>query len=400
MVQQFTFTKASVDRLKLPQNGRVEYQDAENADLRLRVSASGNKTFSVLKRVSGRLERVTICKAWEMSLDDIRKKAVTVTTAFIQNDNPAEAKRVLRAEYTLAEMFDEYLVRHCETKGIKTVDAMRENFRRYLGQWSGRKLSKLTHDEVAKHHGNLGREIGHHTANRTVELLSAVYNKAIAWGIYGKANPAAGIEKFSLQSRERFLHSDELPKFFEALADEPSQTMRDFFLLSLLTGARQSNVLAMRWENISIARAEWFIPETKNGDPQTVTLSPEALEVLRNRQSGDMTGWVFPSDRESKTGHLQNPKKAWRKLLDRAGIADLRMHDLRRTLGSWQVRTGASLSIIGKSLNHKNTATTAIYARLDTDPVRQSVNTATAAMMEAAGVKDAAELIPMKRGAN
>ena len=94
--------------------------------------------------------------------------------------------------------------------------------------------------------------------------------------------------------------------------------------------------------------------------------------------------WVFPS--YGKTGHLVEPKKAWNRLLDRAEISDLRIHDLRRTLGSWQAATGASLPVIGKSLGHKNQATTAIYARLDLDPVRQAVNTATAAMLAAGGL--------------
>jgi integrase len=83
-------------------------------------------------------------------------------------------------------------------------------------------------------------------------------------------------------------------------------------------------------------------------------------------------------------------------LLKTAGIENLRIHDLRRTLGSWQARTGASLPIIGKSLNHKTHQATAIYARLDLDPVRQSVNTATAAMMEAGGMKEKAEVIQLR----
>lgn len=78
-------------------------------------------------------------------------------------------------------------------------------------------------------------------------------------------------------------------------------------------------------------------------------------------------------------------------------IEDLRIHDLRRTLGSWQARTGASLTIIGKSLNHKSIQSTAVYARLDTDPVRQSVNTATAAIMEAAGIARTAEIKKLRR---
>ena len=91
------------------------------------------------------------------------------------------------------------------------------------------------------------------------------------------------------------------------------------------------------------------------------------------------------------------PKKGWKRILERAGIEDLRIHDLRRTLGSWQAKTGASLAIIGKSLNHKNQSTTAIYARLDLDPVRNSVNTATSAMLAAAGLKDSADVVKLKR---
>lgn len=90
----------------------------------------------------------------------------------------------------------------------------------------------------------------------------------------------------------------------------------------------------------------------------------------------------------SKTGHLKEPRKGWERILERAKISDLRIHDLRRTLGSWQAKTGASLSVIGKSLNHKHTATTAIYARLDLDPVRESVETATSAILSAAGLSN------------
>ena len=91
------------------------------------------------------------------------------------------------------------------------------------------------------------------------------------------------------------------------------------------------------------------------------------------------------------------PKKGWKRILERAGIDNLRIHDLRRTLGSWQAKTGASLAIIGKSLNHKNQNTTAIYARLDLDPVRDSINKATSAMLTAAGLRQSADAVPLKR---
>lgn len=90
---------------------------------------------------------------------------------------------------------------------------------------------------------------------------------------------------------------------------------------------------------------------------------------------------MFPS-LTSASGHIEDPKKVWKTILEKANIKDLRIHDLRRTLGSWMAHTGASQFVIGKSLNHKSTKSTAIYARLSIDPVRDAVDTATAEMFK------------------
>lgn len=126
-----------------------------------------------------------------------------------------------------------------------------------------------------------------------------------------------------------------------------------------------------------------------------MTLSPEAISILKARaDSASSSPFVFPGN--GRAGHLVEPKKAWANLLKKANIENLRIHDFRRTLGSWQARTGASLTLIGKSLNHKTHQATAIYARLDLDPVRQSVNTATSAMLEAAGMKSGADIVQLQ----
>ena len=123
----------------------------------------------------------------------------------------------------------------------------------------------------------------------------------------------------------------------------------------------------------------------------TVVLCPEAVAILERRRQAIVNPYVFPG--RGKTGHLMEPKLAWERLLARAGIADLRIHDLRRTLGSWQAAAGSSLQVIGKSLGHARPETTAIYARLQLEPVRQSVNAAAAAIAAAgkAEVKGGAE---------
>ena len=213
--------------------------------------------------------------------------------------------------------------------------------------------------------------------------LRCMFGKAIEWGWKGE-NPATNIKPFKEHKRERFLQPEEVPNFFNALGEEPDETFRDFFFLALLTGARRSNVQAMKWEEINFPAATWTIPDSKSksGESVTVALTVTALGVLENRKASSKSEWVFPGD--GKTGHLIEPKTAWKRILERAGIENLRIHDLRRTLGSWQAAAGTSLPIIGKSLGHKSLAATAIYSRLNIDPVRASVNKATDALLEAA----------------
>ncbi len=225
---------------------------------------------------------------------------------------------------TLDDLFSEYMERTAANN--KRPDKPKANYRLYLSQWGKRKLSTIKHEEVDRLHNKLGRDKGKVTANIALKLLHFMFNKAInEWRIWAGENPAHGIKKFPEQSRDRFIQGDELPRFFQALAEEQNDTMRDYFLLSLLTGARRSNVLAMQWADVNLGRAEWRIKETKNGTPQTVTLSPEALIVLRNRKPPEAAIFVFPGI--GNTGHLAEPKRGWQRILERASIDDLRIHD-------------------------------------------------------------------------
>jgi integrase len=216
-----------------------------------------------------------------------------------------------------------------------------------------------------------------------------MFNQARTIG-WEKGNPCQGVSKFAEQSRERFLSAEELQRFMTALEAEPVQAWKDVFKLCLFTGARRSNVMSMRWEELDLAAGRWTIPAAKfkNGQASTVHLSPQAVQILTDRRNE--SEWVFPST-TSKTDHLVNPAKRWDALCKRAKLADLHIHDLRRTLGSWQAAGGSSLQVIGKSLGHRSLAATAVYSRLDLDPVKVSVNAATAAMMAAAAKKPADE---------
>lgn len=395
-MNRINFTKAAIDSLPTPEAGkRSEYYDTKVSGLRLRITPSGIKTFSVRKRVKhGEPERVTLGRYPDLTIEQARRKAAEIAAFIAEGKNPADRIREAKREMTLEDLFKEYMERRASFN--KRPDKPHATYRLYLSDWGKRKLSSIRHEEVDRLHKKIGREIGIVTANIVLKLLHVMFNKAVnEWRIWKGENPAHGISKFPEQSRDRFLQADELPRFFQAVAEEENEIIRDYVLISLLTGARRSNVLSMRWQDVNFKRAEWRIQETKNGTPQTVTLSPEAITILSNRKLSCAGIFVFPGT--GKEGHLMEPKKGWKRILERSGIENLRIHDLRRTLGSWQAKTGASLAIIGKSLNHKNQNTTAIYARLDLDPVRASVNTATSAMMTAGGIKKTVDFTPLKR---
>ncbi|MGZ6488336.1 MAG: tyrosine-type recombinase/integrase [Pseudobdellovibrio sp.] len=395
---KINFTKAVLDTLPLPEAGkRATFHDLKTNGLQLRVTHNGVKTFSLFRRIkNGSPERVTLGRYPDMTIEQARTETIRLNGLLVQGINPNTDARALKTETTLQDLFDEFLKHRRNKRGAflseKTKRSYRYDFDLYLRKWSKRKLSLFKDTDFGKLHAEIGKEHPT-TANRVIAMASSLFGYAAEKRLFKGANPVHGIKKFPETKRDRFLQSDELPAFFASLAEEPNDTLRDYFLISLLTGARRSNVQEMQWLQINFDRAEWRIPTTKNGEPQTVTLSAEALEILRNRKGCDAV-WVFPGP--GVTGHLVEPKKAWRRVLDRAGIDDLRIHDLRRTLGSWQAKTGASLAIVGKSLNHKSPSTTAIYARLDLDPVRESVDRATGAMLAAAGVKPAGEVVEIK----
>lgn len=441
MASRLDFSKGRIESLPLPETGqRSTYLDEKVPGLQLRITSNGIKTFSVFRRPKGgKPERVTVGRFPIVTVEQARRKAAQINLAIESGANPAQVKRANRQEMDFAELFQEFLDRHAKPRK-RTWREDKAKYDRYLAKTLGpKKVSAIARTDIASVHSSITRAGHATTANRVLALVSSVYGWARSAGL-NETNPSLGIRKNPERSRDRFLQASEIPRFFVALSAEPNQTIRDYFLLSLLTGARRSNVLAMKWAEIDFDRAEWRIPRTKNDDPQTVPLTTEAVGVLTGRAEKKTSAYVFPGFGDK--GHLVEPKMGWKRIFDRdemrqliamieaAGgsfkrdeaecvaraverargvakklkldvsavrMADLRIHDLRRTLGSWQARTGASLSIIGKSLNHKSVQTTAIYSRLDTDPVRASVERATSAILAAAGIKQEVEVAQLKR---
>ncbi len=286
-------------------------------------------------------------------------------------------------------------------EGHKKPKSQREDrrlYERFLQPWAKRPLSEVSRSDVAGLHARIGGDNGKYLANRMLSLASAMFSEARRAGIFTGENPCRDIRRFREESRDRWLDAAELKRFFAALHQEPD-LYRDFFLVLLLTGARKSDVLAMRWEQVDLGRGLWRIPDGKGNVPVVVPLVGPAVEILLRRRDSLKTlpignvlpaetngaGWVFPA--RTVTGYLTDPYTPWRRICRRAGLEDVQIHDCRRTLGSWMANQGTSLPVIGKTLGHTSPQATRVYARLDTNPVFAAMEKATGAMLEAAGKK-------------
>lgn len=384
--KEFAFTKAKINDLPIPKSGeRARYYDTKSKGLCLRVSSGGGKSFTYYRKIDGKVYSKKIGEFPACTIELARLRVDEINGAIARGNNPLVELKKEKDEYTLGELFDAYIEQYAKDR-CTTWQDMIANFNRYFGDWRQRKISSFTRIEIQTRINRLG-ENGQkkHTANRSHDLIRAVFSWGIAKSLFAGPNPCIGIDKFKLEARERFLKPDEFKAFFESLDQEKgiNDDFRDYVLLSLYTGARQFNVLSMRWQDLDLNIGQWRIPKTKNKESHTVPLTPLAIEVLQRRLETADSEFVFPSD--SATGHYMEPKTAWRKLLIRAGLKDLRMHDLRRTMGSYMAMNNQSLPIIGKALGHKSHMSTQIYARLALDPVRTAMEEAQAQMLAIGG---------------
>jgi len=379
---QIKFTKQEIEKLPPPSKGSVVYHDTVVKGLVL-IVYTNSKTFHIYKFVGGKPIKPKLGSFPDMTVEQARKEAQQMLGT-IASGAPVVSKRVSKAAgLDLGELvehyIDDYAQHHCTT-----WEEMRKNLQRCFDLWLSTPAASITRADVQQHMNVLGKR-GHHTANRAYDDLRAVFSWSAKYGYHSGDNPCTGITKFKTRSRERFIRPDEFEKFLEGLKTEKNIPFRDYVYLSLFTGARQGNVLAMRWDQIDFELGLWHIPITKNKESQTVPLTDLAMQILEDRHEHRKSDeWVFPSDGAS--GHVVEPKNAWAKFLERTKLEDLRMHDLRRTLGSYMAMNNQSLQIIGKVLGHKSPTATQIYSRLAFDPLKHAMEAAQASMANSAEI--------------
>lgn len=218
MSKAINFTKEAINALPIPPTGKRDtYLDTKMPGLQVRVTETGAKTFSVYRRIKGGSpERVTLGKFPAMTVEQARKQAGVINVAIADGANPAEAKRAHRGELTFSDLFKEYGERHGSKKRSWSTD--QSLYANHLQSLAPRKLSAVTKDVISRILSDLDKagKAGA-TVNNVRALISSMFSRAIEWG-HATGNPVSGIKTRAKVKRDRFLQSDELPRFFQSLA--------------------------------------------------------------------------------------------------------------------------------------------------------------------------------------
>ena len=384
-------------------NAACYYWDAELKGFGVRVFPSGRKAFLVAYRADGRKRFLTLGTfGRDLTADEARKRAMARLGEVASGKDPAAARDQERKGETMRDLAATYMERHAKPNKKSWREDERRLQRHMLPKWGKLKVRAITRADVAALHARIGKAAPYE-ANQTLALLSKVFELARRWGFVpeGHPNPARDIDKFREVKRDRWVTPEELPRLAQAINEEPNDAARCALWLYLLTGARKSELLRAKWADVDWTRAELRLPETKAGRVHYIPLSAPALALLREVPRVEGNPFILvgrgprgasAEEKAAKPAHLVNISKPWGRVRTAAGVADVRLHDLRRTVGSWLAQAGNSLHLIGRVLNHSNQSTTAIYARFGEDSVRAALEQHGARIMGAAGLAPTAEV--------
>ena len=355
-------------------NGKAQHivWDDAISGFGVRFYPTGKKAFVLSYRDNKRKSIMTVGSYSVLSIEAARNKARAYLVQLNNGINPLQERQKERQGKLIKDLCKAYIERHAINKKSSKDDISRIN-RIIIPEWGNLLAINIKRADVDLLHKKIGKHNGEYEANRVYSLLSKMFNLARVWAFVPEqhVNPCFGIEKFKEEKRDRFVSYEEYPKLAEAINSELNQAVVSAIWLYLLTAVRKSELLNLKWSDIDLERRELKLLDTKNGKAHYLPLSQAAIEVLKQIQRIDGNPYVITGKNEGC--HLVNIDKPWQRIRKAAGLEDVRLHDLRRTVGSWLAQSGNSLHLIGKVLNHSNQSTTAIYSRFGQDNVRDAL---------------------------
>ena len=412
--KKFKFTIKRIQDLPANET-RTRYYDLDNRGLVLEVLPSGRKVFrSILRNgLTGQINNVTIGPFPSITVDMAIKRHADNVAEITKGSDPNETKREARRKgITFAELYDIYdkdfsaKVKRDERR-FSSQEHNRRLFKNHFANvtdYKKRPLTKVTLDQIDSKYASqiieiLKTEKTKPIFNKALTMLISMFNVGIRKHLVS-SNPFLGEKKFRDTERKRYLQDNEIERFFAAINQE-EEIYQDIVKMLLFSGQRKSCVLSMRWEELNSDYTIWTIPTTKmkGKEEHTLPLPRQCIDILvRRANSKHSNGFVFPAKtKTSKLGYISEKtgeNSFWRRITRNAGLysedrnQNLTVHDLRRSLASWQINNDVDLYTVSKTLGHKSITTTQkIYAHLNSDKIRDGVSAAASAL-ELASIKN------------
>lgn len=363
-------TKRNIEAIQPTERDFCVWDD-DMPGLGLRVLPSGRKQFIVQYRAGRRSRRISLGPTSIITPDQARIRAMAILADARNGQDPAANKEAYRKALMVSELAERFDEEHIALRlKASTAREYRRNLERFILPALGRlRVVDVTRADIAKFHHDLRRIP--YQANRCLELISKMFNLAEMWGLRPDgSNPRRHIPKYPEEKRERFLSMAELKRVGEVLREfeEEGLESRSAILaarLLIYTGCRLNEIMTLKWEYVDLEGRALHLPDTKTG-ARVVHLGEAAITLLEQATAIPGNPWVITGKLEGQ--RLSDLQPFWQRTRARAGLHDVRIHDLRHTFASTAIAAGHSLPIIGKLLGHTQVQTTARYAHLAAQP--------------------------------
>lgn len=378
--------KRVIDALA-PTDDDVYYWDEKLPGFGLRIRNRTTRTYIVRYRTATGQRKRTLGTHGVITPAHARKLALQWLGDIHQGHDPAETRDHQRRDaLTMAQLCERYMAEYAQVhKKPKSIRLDGHNIRLYILPHFGRMpVAAVSRADVLKLHGAM--RATPIAANRVLALLSKMFNLAEEWGWREpRSNPVWRLQRYPETKKDRYLTPEELQRLGAVLQDaERTQTTSPVVLaairLLMFTGCRHTEILTLRWDEVDLAQRCVRLRDSKTG-AKVIQLNAPACAVLHGITRHDASPYVFPGIDPAKP--RANITRAWYQLRQRAGLPDVRLHDLRHSFASFGVSLGLSLPMVGKLLGHADAATTQRYSHLHDDPLRDAVEQIGAAMTKA-----------------
>jgi integrase len=366
-------TKRFVESITPDSHKPIIHWDSDLKGFGITVLPSGRLTYCIQYRNSYRvLKRYKIGVHGHLTAEEARDLARKKLGQVAHGEDPAAQKKTNYTLPTMTDLVNEYFEQHGKSKRAKSKREDRDMANNFiLPVFEKMQVSQVTCREIQQVHLKL-KDLPYR-ANRILSLLSKMFNLAISWG-WRTDNPAAHIQKYQEEKRDRWLQEEELNRLWDVLDFHSDHITAYVFKFLILTGARKGEALGATWDQFDLKKVVWTKPShlTKQKKKEHLPLSEKAIEVLQivKERTYKKSLYVFPGRIEGEP--LKEVKTFWKTVLKKAQLEDVRIHDLRHTHASHLVSSGLSLSIVGKLLGHTQASTTQRYAHLADEPLRHA----------------------------